>query len=181
MNKHLMAFKSSELAVAPGFYSFYVNRHDNNNIWQNSEASSLPASDDLQNLWWRQLLVSNFWWECFWWRQLLMIFRTPCLQNLFSSNASLQHKLPFCRFHCSHLFFRTYAWIKETKFLSMVLHTWTNISISNWQFLIPCYHQNSKGNVKHILFQQCSPFSACLRFNQKMCTYVFGVKYGLVW
>jgi len=35
----------------------------------------------------------------------------------------------------------------------MVLHTWTNISISNWQFLIPCYHQNSKGNVKHILFQ----------------------------
>jgi len=26
----------------------------------------------------------------------------------------------------------------------MVLHTWTNISISNWQFLIPCYHQNSQ-------------------------------------
>jgi len=36
----------------------------------------------------------------------------------------------------------------------MVLHTWTNISISNWQFLIPCYHQNSNGNVKHILFKQ---------------------------
>jgi len=36
----------------------------------------------------------------------------------------------------------------------MVMYTWTNISISNWQFLIPCYHQNSKGNVKHILFQQ---------------------------
>ena len=34
----------------------------------------------------------------------------------------------------------------------MVLQTWTNISISNWQFLIPCYHQNSKGHVKHILF-----------------------------
>ena len=32
----------------------------------------------------------------------------------------------------------------DLKFLSMVLYTWTNISISNWQFLIPCYHQNSK-------------------------------------
>jgi len=36
---------------------------------------------------------------------------------------------------------------KDIKFLSMVLYTWTNISISNWRFLIPCYHQNSKGNV----------------------------------
>jgi len=36
----------------------------------------------------------------------------------------------------------------------MVLHTWTNISICNCHSLIPCYHQNSKGNVKHILFQQ---------------------------
>jgi len=36
----------------------------------------------------------------------------------------------------------------------MVLHTWTNISISNWQFLIPCYDQNLKVYVKHILFQQ---------------------------
>ena len=76
-----------------------------------------------------------------------LVFRTSFLQNAF-----LQHKLPFCRFHCSHLFFSTYAF-KDTKFLSMVLYTWTNISISNWQFLIPCYHQNSKGNVKHILFQ----------------------------
>jgi hypothetical protein len=36
----------------------------------------------------------------------------------------------------------------------MVLYTWTNISLSNWQFLIPCYHQNSQRFiVKHILFQ----------------------------
>ena len=35
----------------------------------------------------------------------------------------------------------------------MVLHTWTNISISSWKFLIPCYHQNFKVYVKHILFQ----------------------------
>ena len=41
----------------------------------------------------------------------------------------------------------------DTTFLSLVLHTWTNINISNWQFLILCYHQNSKGNVKYILFQ----------------------------
>jgi len=26
----------------------------------------------------------------------------------------------------------------------MVQYTWTNISISNWQFLIPCYHENSQ-------------------------------------
>jgi len=36
----------------------------------------------------------------------------------------------------------------------MVLYTWTNISNSNWQFLIPCYDQNSlRFIVKHILFQ----------------------------
>jgi len=35
------------------------------------------------------------------------------------------------------------------------VYTWTNISISNWKFLIPCYHQNSQEVVfKHILFQQ---------------------------
>jgi len=32
------------------------------------------------------------------------------------------------------------------------------LGISNRRFLIPCYHQNSKGNVKHILFQQSPPF-----------------------
>ena len=36
----------------------------------------------------------------------------------------------------------------------MVLYTWTNVSNTNCQFLIPCYHQNSLGFiVKHILFQ----------------------------
>jgi len=37
----------------------------------------------------------------------------------------------------------------------MVLYTWTNVSNTNCQFSIPCYHQNSLGFiVKHILFQQ---------------------------
>jgi len=37
---------------------------------------------------------------------------------------------------------------------SMVLYIWTNVSNTNCQFLIPCYHQNSLGFiVKHILFQ----------------------------
>jgi len=43
----------------------------------------------------------------------------------------------------------------------MVLHTWTQISISNWQFLIPCYHLNLKGNAKHILFQQSISSNPC--------------------
>jgi len=34
--------------------------------------------------------------------------------------------------------------LNRLKILSMVLYTWTNISISNWQYLIPCYHQNSQ-------------------------------------
>ena len=102
--------------------------------WWSSEPLMTSASSE-------QLLR-----RCFWWRQLL--------QNLFSSDASLQYKLPFCRYHCSHLFFGTYTF-QDTEFLSMVLHTWTNISISNWHFfLIPYYYQNLKGNVKHILFQQ---------------------------
>ena len=37
----------------------------------------------------------------------------------------------------------------------MVLHTWTNISISNWQFFNTLLSSKlSRGNVKHILFQQ---------------------------
>ena len=67
------------------------------------------------------------------------------LQNLFSSYAFLQHKLLFCRFHCSLFFLpKPMHDFKDTRILSMVMHAWTNINISNWHFLIPCYHQNSK-------------------------------------
>jgi len=54
------------------------------------------------------------------------------LQNLFSSDAFLQHKLPFCRFHYSSFVIPKLMFDLETlKFLSIVLHTRTNISISN--------------------------------------------------
>jgi len=54
-----MPSKSSELSVAPGFYSFCNDRRVNNNSLTNSETSSslasevllmTSASDDLQNL-----------------------------------------------------------------------------------------------------------------------------------
>jgi len=51
-------------------------------------------------------------------------------------------KLPFCWFLCS--FFVLLKPNDDLKFLSMILYIWTNISISNWHFLIPCYHQNSQ-------------------------------------
>jgi len=97
--------------------------------------------------------VNCFWWSCFWWGVFDDVSTSGalCLQNLFSSDASSFLLVDSIALICSS---RTYALKRDTKFLSMVLHTWTNISISNWQFLIPCYHQNSKGNVKHILFQQ---------------------------
>jgi len=81
-----------------------------------------------------------------------LVFRTSFLQNLFSSDASSFLFVDSIALICSS---KPILEFKDTKFLSMVLHTWTNIIISNWQFLIPCYHQNSKGNVIHILFQQC--------------------------
>jgi len=149
-NKHPMPSNSSEIVVAPGFYSFFNDRHDHNNSWQTLKLPSLSASDDPQlriifSFWWRQLLVVFSFWECFWWRQLLMIFRTSCLQNLFSSDASLQLKDPFCRFIFSHLFFRTYALFKDTQiFVYGPAH-------------LNKYHQKSKGNVKYFLFQQHIP------------------------
>jgi len=45
------------------------------------------------------------------------------LHNLFSSDAFLQHKLPFCRFQCpSFVLPEPMLDFKDTKFLSMVLH-----------------------------------------------------------
>ena len=89
---------------------------------------------------------------CFWWKVLLM---TSSLQEHLSSEPLFfrHFKLLSCWFHYSHLFFQNLCFKETLNFLSMVLHTWTNISISNWQFLILCYHQNSRVYVKHILFQ----------------------------
>jgi len=93
----------------------------------------------------------NFWWTA---SEEVLLMTSASLEPLVFRTSYLQHKLPSCWFHCSHLFFQNLCLNLKTLNLSMVLHTWTNISISNWQFLILCYHQNSKGNVKHILFQQ---------------------------
>ena len=105
-------------------------------LWSSSESLITSVSGEL-------LLK-----RCFWWRQLL--------QNRLSSEPLSSNALSFLLVDSIALIysFRTYTLIKTLKILSMVLHTWTNISISNWQFLIPCYHQNLKGNVKHTLFQQ---------------------------
>ena len=49
-----------------------------------------------------------------------------------------------------------------SKILSMVLYTWTNISISNLQFFNTLLSLKTfKGNVKHILFQQFSLPRVC--------------------
>jgi len=83
-----------------------------NNIWSFKFASS----DELQ------LLMT-----CHHSRSTLSS-RALWLQEQFSSDAS---KLPFCWFLCSLLFFQNLIMI--SKFLYMVMYTWTNISISNWQ------------------------------------------------
>ena len=97
---------------------------------------------------------SSFWWSS----EPLMTLASGDLQNLFSSEASLQHKLLFVDSIALICSSEPMLLKRHFKFLSMVLHTWTNISIPNWHFLIPCYHQNSKGNGKHILFQQSPSF-----------------------
>jgi len=150
---HLTPSNSSEIAVAPDFHSFCIHRYENNNFYQTLKLSVFQLLM-IFSFWWclEPLITSTsgeqLLWGCFWWRQL-MIFRTSCLQML-SCNSSF-HFVDSIALICS---LEPMLYLKTLKFLSMVLHTWTNISISNWHFLIPCYHQNSKGNVKHILFEQ---------------------------
>jgi len=92
MDKHLMPSNSSELVVAPGFYSFC---NDAQSEWQHLTNFNFQSSDDLQLLMTlasgRQLQI----------RVLLMTSASDDLQSLFSSDVFLQHKLPFCRFNCS--------------------------------------------------------------------------------
>ena len=109
-----MPSKSSEIAIALGFHSFCVHRHENNIFWQTLK---LPIF---------QLLVNNFWWGCFWWRQLL-IFRTSFLQMLPCNSSSLF--VQSIALICSS---EPMLHLKTLKFLTMVMHTWTNITISNW-------------------------------------------------
>ena len=54
-------------------------------------------------------------------------------------------------------------WLVQPEPLWIRLWLWSctleqMFSISNWQFLIPCYHQNLEGDfAKHPLFQQAPP------------------------
>jgi len=122
-----MASKPFELAVATFFWSSAMIGVIKSSFEQHLKFVSLSASSELAS---DEESVSDD----------VSFFWTSCLQNF---------KLPSCWFYCSNLFFSSCALTGTLKFLSMVLHTWTNINISNWQFLIPCYHQNSKGNLKH--------------------------------
>jgi len=76
-------------------------------------------SDELQTL-----MVLNAWWH-----QLLMVFRL-----WWSSDSILQHKLHLLISLLSFVLPEPILEFTIYKFSSMVLHSWTNISISNWIF-----------------------------------------------
>jgi len=106
-----------------------------------------------------QLLMRRFWWRHH-------FRRTLSSGALLTSGAVLFRcfKLPFLLIPL--LSFVLPEPNDDLKFLSMVMYTWTNISISYWQFLIPCYHQNSQ---EVVLNTFCSnnasyPHSPCLLF-----------------
>ena len=134
-----MPSNSSKIAVAPGFHSFCTHRHENNSFLTNSEASSLQLL----------MIFRTFDDVSFRWSSEHLVLRTSFLQMLYWYSSFLF--VDSIALICSS---EPMFYLKTLKFLSIVLHTWTNISISSWHFLIPCHHQNSKGNVKHILFQQ---------------------------
>ena len=90
--------------------------------------------------------------RCFWWRQLLMIFITTFLQML-PCNTSFHFVDDIALFCSSELmYFKTLNFCLWSCTLEQIL------SYPIDTFLIPCYHKNLKGNVKHILFQQSAPF-----------------------
>jgi len=106
------------------------------------------ASGEILQLLMNQLLRTF----SFWWRHTLQERKSSGAS--FFRSAILQERLELqimfiLLFICSSKTFVRYnTW-------SMVLYTWTNVSNTICQFLIPCYHQNSLGFiVKHILFQQ---------------------------
>ena len=126
-NKHPMTSNPFELVVALLFQSSAMIDVIQSSFEQHFEVLqsfsswwSSDASDDV-----------SFWWPAS--EESAsddVSFRTTCLQNLFSSDVSSFLLVDSIALICS---FRTYVLIKTLKILSMVLHTWTNISISNWQ------------------------------------------------
>jgi len=79
-------------------------------------------------------------------------------QSAYDGLQTLSCNISFlCKFYCSHLFFQNqYLSLRLIKLYSMVLHTRTNISISKWHFNTLLSSKLKGGNVKHILFQQCT-------------------------
>jgi len=143
-NKHPMPSNSFELAVALLF-------------WSSAMLGVIKTFEQPLKLWFFHLLMIFSFWGCsFWWGASDELASDVITSGGldFRSTFFRCFKLPLlCWFHCSHLFFKNLYFKIDTTFLSMVLHTWTNISTSNWQFLIPCYHQNLRVYVKYILFQ----------------------------
>jgi len=157
VDKHSMPSNSFGITVTPGFYYFCNYKYSE---WHLLTKSGFSSSDSFE----LQLLMTSasggqLLMRVLLMRLFLMIFITSFLQMHSSSDAFLQHKLPFCKFHCSSFILLEPTLALETlKFLSMVLQTWTNISISNWHFLIPCYHQNSKWHCQTHFVPTNSPF-----------------------
>ena len=98
----------------------------------------------LLSFWWSSFWWSCFWWPCFWWHHF---------QERFSSGAFYLDSFSFNR-----NFFA--LWLVQTEPPWIRLWLWSctleqMFSVSNWQFLISCYHQNLEGDfAKHPLFQQ---------------------------
>jgi len=142
----------------------FINALDRTSIqcFQISSQGSLLHSFSLTKCWTRLNPLPSLWsFKSFisWWTSASgdLASDEMLLTNLLLMTSLLQEHLYFrCTFlqmlQVSFLLIPLLSFVlpepyKDIKFLSMVLYTWTNISISNWQFLIPCYHQNSKGNV----------------------------------
>ena len=89
------------------------------------------------------LLMRCFWWSCFW----LPCFWWHHLQERFSSGAFSSDAFSSDAFSFNINSFA--LWFVQTEPLWIRLWLWSctleqMFSISNWQFLIPCYHQNSE-------------------------------------
>jgi len=101
------------------------------------------------SFWWSSFWWSCFWWPCLWWYQL---------QERFSSGAFSSDAFSF-----NINFFA--LWLVQLEPLWIRFWLWSctleqMFSISNWQLLIHCYHQNLEGDfARHHLFQHTA---ACL-------------------
>ena len=95
------------------------------------------------------LLDFRLWWTSdSRWRQTLSVSFWRIFRLWWSSDSDLQHKLPLLNLLLSFVLSEPILWFKTYKFLSMFLHTWTNISISNWFFNTLLSSKLKGGNVK---------------------------------